>query len=170
MHGMEGAVAGGGAQQRPACGTCTFRGTVAEAIVTGVRALSGRSGGVVYAPWGRPVRVPCEVACISDSGQWGHVRWCGMCAMRWTHECHVMLCMHIRWVGASGHREVQPDVCRHVQIVMNTSRKGKKKKKKTPTHRLRWAHGGMGRCKRANVGTGGGHRQMWVGNGVACTP
>ena len=46
--------------------------------------------------------------------------------------------MHVRQAGTSGCREVQPDMCRHVQIVMNTSRKGKKKKK-TPTYRLRQA-------------------------------
>ena len=155
MHGMEGAVAGG-VQQRLVCGACTFRGAVAEATAMGVWALRGASGGVACVPQGRPMRVPCKVTCTSDLGWWGHIRWCDICAIRWTHECCAMLHMHVRQAGASGHREVQLDMCRHVQIVMNTSRKGKKKHTHPQAWAGTWRHGKMqvGRCRH--------RRQAWA--------
>ena len=155
------------------------------ATETGVRCMGvwGRSGGgnsdgrtgtrgrirwcfVCATRW---TRVPCEVACASDSGRWGRIRWCGRRAMRWTRECCAMSRTHVRRVGTGGRREVQPDMCRHVQIVMNTSRKGKKKKKKKhlPTglggHMKAWEDAsGQMRAQEA-----GGCGQMWVGDGVA---
>ena len=48
MHGMEGAVAGGGGAQRPVCSACAFRGTVVEATAMGAWALRGMSGGVAH--------------------------------------------------------------------------------------------------------------------------